>query len=416
MNKKKLKRMAIALLLAVLVFAPIVSAKYLNEGNVVWRTEMEGVNLNDIEEMLDVGIVTDSDYLTYAFDNGVTTISTVNIKPYADVSPAGLDASIKLITEKTLKSTLLNTWPVDSIFMNTSGENPSDFIGGTWVAWGTSRAPAGVGSDAFAGVETMGGGLGGADTGSITVGLPERAVSGTFDYNPGSMTFTPESVSINTSAASVTINNPVSLISATNGTLTRTTDLAVSVFSSALTLNGGGLSPTNTPSMTVNGHELTIAEMPKHAHSKTGWNTIRHNDAITSGTPHEILARYWSAGGTADDYEASGGSEAHSHGVTVNWPTYSLTLPSNNHDANGLHTASVTQQPMFSMTAPTVTHGTHTASVTWPVFSYTAPSLSYTPPSLPGHNLSVPGGDVTKAITDETLQPFITCYMWKRVA
>lgn len=34
--------------------------------------------------------------------------------------------------------------PVGHIVMNVSGTNPSTYIGGTWVAWGTGRVPVGV--------------------------------------------------------------------------------------------------------------------------------------------------------------------------------------------------------------------------------------------------------------------------------
>ena len=35
-------------------------------------------------------------------------------------------------------------YPVGSIYINTTGTNPSTFFGGTWVPWGSGRVPVGV--------------------------------------------------------------------------------------------------------------------------------------------------------------------------------------------------------------------------------------------------------------------------------
>lgn len=34
--------------------------------------------------------------------------------------------------------------PVGSIYISTSSTNPGNFLGGTWVAWGTGRFPIGI--------------------------------------------------------------------------------------------------------------------------------------------------------------------------------------------------------------------------------------------------------------------------------
>jgi urease accessory protein UreE len=58
----------------------------------------------------------------------------------------------------------------------------------------------------------------------------------------------------------------------------------------------------------------------------------------------------------------------------------------------------------------------HTAAVTWPSFSYTPPSYSSTAHTLGAQHLTAQSVDATVTTTDNTLQPFITCYMWKRTA
>lgn len=45
------------------------------------------------------------------------------------------------INEKTF---LDRTYPVGSIYMSTNATNPTNFFGGTWVAWGSGRVPVGV--------------------------------------------------------------------------------------------------------------------------------------------------------------------------------------------------------------------------------------------------------------------------------
>lgn len=46
---------------------------------------------------------------------------------------------------KSISEVLLQcVYPVGSIYMSVNNTNPSDFIGGTWVAWGAGRVPVGV--------------------------------------------------------------------------------------------------------------------------------------------------------------------------------------------------------------------------------------------------------------------------------
>ena len=411
--KKKIKRLSVVLLILVLVSAPLVSAQFLDGSSEVWSIKLDGVTLDELDGMLeDAGTVdTDSDYLTDTIDGDKTIIGTDNIKEYADVVPADLLDSIQLITEDTLKSTLLNMWPVGSIYMTTSEDDPSDLIGGTWAPWGAGRVPVGVGSGVFAGSGTQGGSLGGTSS-TVTVTWPARNVTGAIDFSPGSAAITAGNAAWNTSGAGVTVNNPTGLIGVTNGTLTRTQDVAVSVTGGTMTLSGGGVTRGGTPSVAINNHPLTVAQLPSHTHATEGYWTSK----TATGTSRYILSRALILTDT-NTYgtNQTGGDEAHNHGNSVVWPEYSLGVPSNNHSSVA-HTATVTQQPVLSMTAPTVAHGVHTASVTWPVFSYTSSSLSYTPPSLGTHNLSIAGDSTDVDVTDTTLQPFITCYMWKRTA
>lgn len=76
----------------------------------------------------------------------------------------------------TSKTTLIDTiYPIGSIYMSVNDTNPSGFIGGTWVTWGSGRVPVGVSTDTeFNTVEKTGGEkthtLTGAESGQKNLG------------------------------------------------------------------------------------------------------------------------------------------------------------------------------------------------------------------------------------------------------
>jgi len=71
------------------------------------------------------------------------------------------DMAIKTLNDFLGKaaSKINSLWPVGSIFLSTSPTNPTDYFGGTWVAWGTGRVPVGIdaGQTEFDTVEKTGG-------------------------------------------------------------------------------------------------------------------------------------------------------------------------------------------------------------------------------------------------------------------
>jgi len=76
--KRKLKRIAIVLLVAIAVSAPFASAKYADTGDVVWSTRLDGLTLEDLETMIGTdcataGYVTLSDVTTYLINNNYVT-------------------------------------------------------------------------------------------------------------------------------------------------------------------------------------------------------------------------------------------------------------------------------------------------------------------------------------------------------
>lgn len=59
----------------------------------------------------------------------------------------------------TYEEIMLKSKPIGSIEINTSGINPSTYIGGTWIAWGSGKVPVGIDTSQseFNSVEKIGG-------------------------------------------------------------------------------------------------------------------------------------------------------------------------------------------------------------------------------------------------------------------
>lgn len=116
------------------------------------------------------------------------------------------DYTLTSALEALIKQYILASHPIGSIEINISGANPSTYLGGTWVAWGTGKVPVGVNT---------------SDTDFNTV--EKTGGSKTVSYTPA-------------------------------GTNTGT---AVTLNAVELTHSGGA----------VGNHTLTVSEMPKHKHT-----------------------------------------------------------------------------------------------------------------------------------------------------
>lgn len=96
-----------------------------------------------------------------------------------NVSESGEGLPTENAVSKYVKQIILNTvCRVGNIIITTTSDNPSTYLGGTWVAWGSGKVPVGVNtSDAdFATVEKTGG----EKTHTLTVDeLAEHEHSGT---------------------------------------------------------------------------------------------------------------------------------------------------------------------------------------------------------------------------------------------
>jgi len=248
----------------------------------------------------------------------------------------------------------LKAHPVGDIWMTVSDTDPNEVYGGEWERWGQGRVPVGVG-DGDDGVN------------------PPR----TFEEDETGGWYGGTDI-----PAEVTLSGvPVIGTIPTSG------------FSGAVTLSNGTVTVDNTgnilagaPEITNADHKLTVAEMPAHSHQfreRTGgsaagngggfqlWDGYNYSAWRGAANPTSAVA------GTYFEIAANGGDGVHKHANTVT----KGTLETVDHN----HTASVG------------TATSHTLSVT-----------------ASGTQLTATGTG-TATIADATVQPYITCYMWKRM-
>lgn len=242
---------------------------------------------------------------------------------------------------------LLNTfYPVGTIYITTSNTNPGATLGGTWVAFGQGRTVIGVGQSTGTSNYKSAGLTGGSERQSYT---PSGTSSGPTIANH---TYTPTGT---VGTWSIADHDPF------------------------------------TPQATIEGHALTIDEMPAHKHdaADTTFSFIsvaaaasisKSNSVTTSANPSSPTTTYYvtspsnsynfvKLATTAD----TGGGQPHTHSLSCD----QVTLSS--------HTiSSSAQQLTFTGTQATLTH-----NVTPPTFTGTATNISH-------------------------MQPYITVYMWRR--
>ena len=83
-------------------------------------------------------------------DEADDCIAGIDIDKKSGINLETLGVTDKALTGVSIngRSLLNHIYPVGSIYMSTSATNPSNFFGGTWVAWGAGRVPVGFnGSD-----------------------------------------------------------------------------------------------------------------------------------------------------------------------------------------------------------------------------------------------------------------------------
>lgn len=286
-----------------------------------------------------------------------------------------IDEAKKLIGSYTLTSKQKLQWyPVGSIYMSTSPTNPASLFGGTWVAWGSGRAPVGINtSDGnFNTVEKTGG----SATETLTVAqMPShthtftgRAVTSGGNSVTPTASFTGKSVTSTGSSASLTASF--------TGKATNTGNNSASHnhrYGTGASSNAG-----------AHNHNLSMYESGREAGgygvwyggTNMWWGRIMVNVAANINLYIGIAGNHAHtvAGTTA------GINTNHTHSVT---PAGTVSI------SNTTHTHSITPTGTVS-----IANTAHTHSVTGK-----------------GTNSNTGSGQA-----HSNLQPYITCYMWKRTA
>ena len=265
---------------------------------------------------------------------------------------------------------MLKLYPVGSIYMSVSSTNPANLFGGTWVATGTGRVPVGVNTadSNFNTVEKTGG----ASTVTLTAAqMPSHTHTFTGSaVTSGNNSATPSATFTGTAAK--TGNNSVTPTASFTGKAVNTGNQSVdhthtwSVTSSAA---GGHAHYLDT--------QTSAADQGGYGLPQSG--TWENRVMVTSGGNQDYIV------GVGDHNhfisELTGNNSAsHYHTIT---PSGSVSV------SNASHTHTVTTAGKV-----TLNNTSHTHSVTGA-----------------GTNSST-GGNAAH----NNLQPYITCYMWKRTA
>lgn len=114
--------------------------------------------------------------------NGVTPVKGTDYFTTEEIE------AIKTSVKNQITASL---YPVGSIYMSVSNTNPSNFFGGTWVAWGNGKVPVGVNTSdsSFNTVEKTGGAKTVNLSHSHTVNSHSHTMAHTHNYGVGLATY-----------------------------------------------------------------------------------------------------------------------------------------------------------------------------------------------------------------------------------
>lgn len=106
--------------------------------------------------------------------SSTSTTSALSAKQGYVLNQKFNDYTLTSALEDLIKQYILASHPIGSIEINISGANPSTYLGGTWIAWGTGKVPVGINtSDTdFNTVEKTGGSKTHTHSYSHTHGVP----------------------------------------------------------------------------------------------------------------------------------------------------------------------------------------------------------------------------------------------------
>ena len=292
----------------------------------------------------------------------------------------------------TLKQAVIDAiYPVGSIYMTVSDDTAAKVkarFGGTWEAWGSGRVPVGVDSNdtAFDTVEETGG----HKSNSYTPAGTNSGCAVT------AHTYTPAGTN---SGCAVTAHTYTPAGTNSGCAVTAHT------YTPAGTNSGCAVTAhTYTPAGTVGNTTLKVSQIPSHTHKTCvegsgTWGLTGNKDLAAGSGRYGIMSAELTHAADAVT-GATGGGGSHTHTFTGTKATLSHTVTQPTFSGTKATLSHTVTQPTFSGTKATLSH-----TVTQPTFSGTKATLSHTvtQPTFSGTAANI-----------STVQPYITCYMWKR--
>ena len=268
-------------------------------------------------------------------------------------------------TVNFLKTDLVNTlYPVGSVMISTTSANPSTYLGGTWVAWGSGKVPVGV------------------DTGQTEFNTVEKT-GGDKNMQQHNHTFS------GTSATSSSTTPTFSGTQVTSGSTTPT-------FSGTR-----AVSENTQPAFTgtaMGNHNHT---QNQHRHQSSGYDTDTNLAFLVAdrnmSVSYGVASWSSSADRIAPTVSLLGSSFTLSRNTSTNYAT-----PTNVAASAGTPAGTVQNHSHTVTAAGTVSSHGHTVTAAGTVSSHS-------------HSVTA-AGTIENAGTGtaQNLQPYITCYMWKR--
>ncbi len=295
-----------------------------------------------------------------SFDNNDTDLNSGNIQD------AIKEVNTKVDIIPTLSDILLSVYPVGSIYMSVNNVNPSTIFGGTWIAWGEGQVPVGVKSSDtdFDTVEKTGGAK------SVTL---TSAQSGVPAHSHG----------LNSHKHSVGAHSH-----------------GLNSHKHSVGAHSHGLN-SHKHSVGAHSHGLN-----SHTHSFSASSTTESSVAYdtsniyTSGGSTNLVAINWGGSYVGGDQRYTDRT-AHTHKFSVSGTT-------------GGASGSTANSTAFDTGAASGSTANSTAFDTGAATGSTANSTAFDTGAASGNTANKTAADASAAQTN--LQPYITCYMWKRTA
>lgn len=260
-------------------------------------------------------------------------------------------------------------YPIGSIYMSANNTNPTVYFGGEWVAWGSGRVPVGVdvNDTAFSEVEAIGGEkvhtLTSSEIPSHAHSISEKSYTSGINSVNHTHGIGAHSHGLNNHTH---VTNSFGVVSAT-ASANHTHNFSVNTNDTSKTLTGT-FKALQWQTGTASG---IVSQATNKTDRAAGAGTqMGHNTFTIDASHHHLVS------GTTEGISAT-----HNHFVTI-----PATM------SNGPSTATTANSAQFNSGNQSANH-THNVTIS-------------------AHNTNSTGS----GNAHNNLQPYITCYMWKRVA